>query len=47
MNQKYAVPYAASAPMGGVTLRGGRLGKAFENNIAFLKGFELDRMMYY
>ena len=47
MNKKYAVPYAASAPMGGVTLKGGRLGKAFDNNIAFLKGFELDRMMYY
>ena len=45
MNQKYAVPYAASAPMGGVTLRGGRLGRAFENTISFLKGFELDRMM--
>ena len=44
---KYAVPYRAQAPMGGVKLTGGRLGQAFRNNIAFLKGFDPDRMMYY
>ena len=44
---KYAVPYRANAPMGGVRLTGGRFLRAFENNISFLKGFDLDRMLYY
>ncbi len=47
MAKKYAVPYALSVPTGGVTLTGGRLYKAFENNIGFLKGFDTDRMLYW
>ena len=33
---KYAVEYALKAPMGGVKLTGGRLKKAFDNNVSFL-----------
>ena len=47
MSSKYAVSYALSVPMGGVRLTGGRLGKMFENNISFLKGFDVDRMLYW
>jgi len=47
MKEKYAVPYQLKAPMGGVRLTGGRLGRVFENNIAFLKGFDMDRMLYW
>lgn len=47
MAEKYAKPYLAAAPTGGVQLTGGRLRKAFDQNISFLKGFDLDRMMYY
>lgn len=46
-NRKYAVEYRLQAPMGGVRLTGGRVGKMFENNIAFLKGFDLDRLLYW
>ncbi len=45
--EKYAVPYRVSAPTCGVRLTGGRLGRAFRNNIAFLKGFDTDRILYY
>lgn len=44
---KYAVPYRLSVPMGGVKLTGGRFERAFRNNIAFLKGFDPDRMLYW
>ncbi len=44
---KHAVPYQLKVPMGGVTLTGGRFKKAFDNNIRFLKGFDLDRMLYW
>lgn len=45
--QKYRAPYALQVPMGGVRLTGGRYQRAFENNIRFLKGFDLDRMLYW
>ncbi len=45
--EKYKVPYAAEVAMGKVKLTGGRLLKAFENNIEFLKGFDIDRMLYW
>lgn len=44
---KYAVEYKLQAPMGGVRLTGGRLKRAFENNLSFLRGFDLDRMLYW
>ena len=44
---KYSVAYKADVPTGGVRLTGGRLKKSFDNNIAFLKGFDLDRMLYW
>ena len=47
MAEKYACVNKASVPAGGVRLTGGRFRKAFDNNISFLKGFNLDRMMYY
>lgn len=47
MEQKYAVPYKLHAPMGGVLLTGGRFKKAFDSNTGFLKGFDLDRMLYW
>ena len=43
--KKYAVEYKLQVPMGGVRLTGGRFQRAFENNVAFLKGFDLDRML--
>ncbi len=47
MNSKYAVPYKLKAPRGGVVLTGGRFKKAFDNNIGFLKGFDVDRILYW
>ena len=44
---KYAVPYKLEVPMSGVRLTGGRFKSAFDNNIRFLKGFDLDRMLYW
>ena len=44
---KYKVAYRADVPVGGVRLTGGRLKQAFDNNIAFLKGFDIDRMLYW
>ena len=44
---KYQVDYALKVPMGGVRLTGGRFAKAFENNVAFLKKFDLDRILYW
>ena len=45
--QKYAAKYKLNVPKRGVTLTGGRFRRAFENNIAFLKGFDLNRMLYW
>lgn len=45
--EKYAVEYRLQAPMEGVTLTGGRFKRAFDNNLSFLKGFDLDRMLYW
>ena len=45
--KKYAVEYKLQVPMGGVRLTGGRFQRVFENNVAFLKGFDLDRMLYW
>ena len=45
--KKYVVEYKLQVPMGGVRLTGGRFQRAFENNVAFLKGFDLDRMLYW
>ena len=44
---KYAVPYKLEAPMSGIRLTGGRYKAVFDNNIRFLKGFDLDRMLYW
>jgi hypothetical protein len=44
---KYAVPYRLEKPMGGVRLTGGAFMRAFQDNIGFLKGFDLDRMLYW
>ena len=44
--KKYAVEYKLQVPMGGVRLTGGRFQRVFENNVAFLKGFDLDCMLY-
>ena len=46
-DKKLAVPYALSAPSRGVRLTGGRFGRAFENNLEFLRGFDPDRMLYW
>ncbi len=45
--QKYQKNYLLQVPTGGVELTGGRFLRAFENNIAFLKGFDLDRILYW
>ena len=44
---KHVIEYTAQAPVKGVRLTGGRFARAFENNIRFLKGFDVDRMLYY
>lgn len=44
---RVAVQNEACVPVGGVTLTGGRLKKVWDNNISFLKGFDLDRMLYW
>ena len=46
-NKKYLVKNSAFPPVGNVRLTGGRLKTVFDNNIAFLKKFDLDRMMYW
>lgn len=45
--EKFKIPYKVDVPTGSVKLTGGRLKKAFENNIEFLKGFDVDRMLYW
>ena len=44
---KYAVEYKLNVPTGGVKLTGGRFKKAFDNNISYLKKFDLDRILYW
>lgn len=44
---KYKVAYRLNVPMGGVKLTGGRFQQVYENNICFLKDFDLDRMLYW
>lgn len=44
---KYAVEYKLQVPMGKVRLKGGRFYRAFQNNLSFLKGFDVDRMLYW
>lgn len=44
--EKYRAPYRLQAPMGGVRLTGGRYKRVFENNVRFLKDFDVDRMLY-
>lgn len=41
------VPYLLQAPVKGVKLLDGRFLSAFNNNIAFLKRFDIDRMLYW
>ena len=41
------VPYLLQAPVKGVKLLDGRFLRAFNNNIAFLKRFDIDRMLYW
>lgn len=45
--EKYKVPYRLQAPMGGVRLTGGRYKKVFDNNVRFLKDFDVDRILYW
>ena len=45
--EKYRVPYRLQVPMGGVRLTGGRYKRVFENNVRFLKDFDVDRMLYW
>ena len=47
MKPKYSVHYKLKAPIGGVELTDGRFKKAFDNNIGFLKGFDVDRILYW
>ncbi len=44
---KYAIPYQVQVPTSNVQITGGRLRQAIENNIEFLKGFNLDRLLYW
>ena len=44
---KYRRPYKLEVPSSGVRLTGGRLKRAFDNNIRFLKGFDPDRILYW
>lgn len=41
------INYSLKVPVGGVQLTGGRFMKAFDNNIAFLRKFDLDRILYW
>ena len=44
---KHKVEYKLEVPAGNVKLTGGRFLKAFEDNVSFLKRFDLDRMLYW
>lgn len=45
--EKYAVPYKLQVPTGNVKLTGGRLKRSFDNNIQFLKDFDVNRILYW
>ena len=44
---KYAIPYRVEVPTGKVRITEGRLRHTIDNNIEFLKGFDLDRLLYW
>ena len=44
---KYRRPYLLNVPVSGIRLTSGRLKKAFDDNLSFLKGFDPDRMLYW
>ena len=44
---RVTVPQGAEVLTGGVQLTGGRLAEVLENNIRFLKRFDVDRMLYW
>ena len=41
------VPFREQTPTGGVVLRGGLLGSAFERNQVYLAGYQVDDMLYW
>ena len=43
---KYAIPYRVEVPTGKVRITEGRLRHTIDNNIEFLKGFDLDRLLH-
>ncbi|MHC1695237.1 MAG: beta-L-arabinofuranosidase domain-containing protein [Eubacteriales bacterium] len=47
LSRKLCVPNKVEPLYGGVELTGGRMKSAFDNNISFLKRFDLDRMLYW
>lgn len=48
LRARCAVPAQVRIPMEGVDFTGGRMGRAFDTNLAFLrKRFDLDRMLYW
>lgn len=44
---KYAIPYRVQVPQAHVMLTDGRLKRAFDNNIRFLRDFDTDRILYW
>ena len=44
---KYRRPYKLEVPSSGVRLTRGRLKRAFDDNLKFLKGFDTDRILYW
>lgn len=47
INSRLKIKNRIQTPFGGVRFTGGRLKTAFDNQISFLKRFDLDRMMYW
>lgn len=47
VSKNQIIPDKVQIPRGGVTLTGGRLKTLWDNNISFLKRFDLDRMLYW
>ena len=45
--EKYAVQYKVDVPMADVRLTDGRLKRSFDENVHFLKDFDLNRMLYW
>lgn len=44
---RVVVPNQVQLPIGGVRLTGGRLQQVWNNNVSFLKRFDVDRMLYW